>query len=149
MKFSEMVWKKNEGLYKKIVDMPFNKELMEGTLNKEKFAYYIEQDSLYLKYFSKALATIFLKINNNADYALAFLKSSMYTYIVEEEIVHQYFKDTFNFKNTNKITTANLGYTSFLINTANTEPFEAAAARICGSLELCAATKSSTFAYVA
>ncbi|WP_277422262.1 hypothetical protein [Brachyspira hampsonii] len=74
MKFSEIVWKKNEGLYKKIIDMPFNKELMEGTLDKEKFAYYIEQDSLYLKYYSKVLATISSKINNNADYAIAFFK---------------------------------------------------------------------------
>ena len=93
MKFSEMVWKKNEELYKKIIDMPFNKELMEGSLNKEKFAYYIEQDSLYLKYYSKVLAIISSKINNNADYAIAFLKSSMNAYIVEEEIVHKYFRD--------------------------------------------------------
>lgn len=130
MKFSEMVWKKNEGLYKKIIDMPFNKELMEGTLDKEKFAYYIEQDSLYLKYYSKVLATISSKINNNAYYAITFLKSSMNAYIVEEEIVHKYFRETFQLKNTNKITTANLGYTSFLINTAHTEAFEAAAASI-------------------
>lgn len=130
MKFSEKVWKKNEGLYKKIIDMPFNKELMEGTLDKQKFAYYIEQDSLYLKYYSKALATISSKIHNNVDYALAFLKSSMNAYIVEEEVVHKYFRDIFNFENTNKITTANIGYTSFLINTANTESFETAAASI-------------------
>ncbi|MEI0447996.1 TenA family protein [Brachyspira intermedia] len=130
MKFSEKVWKKNEGIYKKIIDMPFNKELMQGTLDKEKFAYYIEQDSLYLKYYSKALAIISSKIHDNADYALAFLKSSANAYIVEEEVVHKYFREIFNFENTNKITTANIGYTSFLINAAHTEAFEAAAAAI-------------------
>ncbi|WP_300369315.1 TenA family protein [Brachyspira sp.] len=129
MKFSEIVWKKNEVVYQKIINMPFNKELMAGTLNKEKFAYYIEQDSLYLKYYSKALAVISSKIDN-ADYALAFLRSSMNSYIVEEEMVHKYFREIFNFKNTNKITTANIGYTSFLINTANTEAFEVAASSI-------------------
>ncbi|WP_277422263.1 hypothetical protein [Brachyspira hampsonii] len=61
---------------------------------------------------------------------MLFLKSSMNAYIVEEEIVHKYFRDAFQLKNTNKITTANIGYTSFLINTTHTEAFEAAAAAI-------------------
>ena len=129
MKFSEIVWKQNEELYNKIINTNFNKELMDGSLDKKKFAYYIEQDSLYLKYYSKALAIISSKIHN-ADYALVFLKSSINSYIVEEEIVHKYFRDTFKFENTNKITTANLGYTSFLINTAHTEAFETAASSI-------------------
>lgn len=129
MKFSEIVWKKNDSIYKKIIDMPFNKELMNGSLDKKKFAYYIEQDSIYLKYYSKTLAVISSK-TENTDYALAFLKSSVNSYIVEEEIVHKYFRDTFQFESTNKITAANLGYTSFLINTAHTEAFETAAASI-------------------
>lgn len=129
MKFSEIVWKRNQDLYNKIINTNFNKELMNGSLDKKKFAYYIEQDSLYLKYYSKALAIISSKIHN-VDYALVFLKSSINSYIVEEEIVHKYFRDTFKFENTNKITTANLGYTSFLINTAHTEAFETAAASI-------------------
>ncbi|MEI0550574.1 thiaminase II [Brachyspira intermedia] len=129
MKFSEIVWKRNQDLYNKIINTNFNKELMDGSLDKKKFAYYIEQDSLYLKYYSKALAIISSKIHN-VDYALVFLKSSINSYIVEEEIVHKYFRDTFKFENTNKITTANLGYTSFLINTAHTEAFETAAASI-------------------
>lgn len=129
MKFSEIVWKKNDSIYKKIIDMPFNKELMNGSLEKKKFAYYIEQDSIYLKYYSKTLAVISSKIENT-DYALAFLKSSINSYIVEEEIVHKYFRDAFQFESTNKITAANLGYTSFLINTAHTEAFETAAASI-------------------
>ncbi|AEM21364.1 putative transcription activator [Brachyspira intermedia PWS/A] len=129
MKFSEMVWKRNQDLYNKIINTNFNKELMDGSLDKKKFAYYIEQDSLYLKYYSKALAIISSKIHN-VDYALVFLKSSINSYIVEEEIVHKYFRDTFKFENTNKITTANLGYTSFLINTAHTEAFETAASSI-------------------
>ena len=98
MDFSKKVWNKNIKNYQKIKDMPFNKELMNGSLDKNKFAYYIEQDAHYLKYYSKVLAIIF--------------------------------RELFNFKNTNKITTANLGYTSFLINTAHTESVEVAASAI-------------------
>lgn len=129
MKFSEKVWSDNKSLYNKIINMPFNKELMNGNLEKEKFAYYIEQDSLYLKYYSKVLAVISSKIDNT-DYAMTFLRSSINSYIVEEEVVHKYFRDIFHFQNTNKITTANIGYTSFLINTVHTESFETAAAAI-------------------
>lgn len=129
MNFSEKVWNKNKELYLKIANMPFNKELMEGTLDKKRFAYYIEQDALYLKYYSKVLAIISSKMDHT-DYALTFLRSSINSYIVEEEVVHKYFRDIFNFENTNKITTANIGYTSFLINTAHTEPVEAAVSAI-------------------
>ncbi|MEI0490265.1 thiaminase II [Brachyspira pulli] len=129
MRFSENVWNKNKELYLKIQNMPFNKELMEGKLDKQKFAYYIEQDALYLKYYSKVLAIISSKIDNTNN-AITFLRSSINSYIVEEEVVHKYFREIFNFENTNKITTANIGYTSFLINTSHTEPVEAAAAAI-------------------
>ena len=129
MRFSENVWNKNKELYIKIQNMPFNKELMEGKLDKQKFAYYIEQDALYLKYYSKVLAIISSKIDNTNN-AITFLRSSINSYIVEEEVVHKYFREIFNFENTNKITTANIGYTSFLINTSHTEPVEAAAAAI-------------------
>lgn len=129
MDFSKKVWNKNIKNYQKIKDMPFNKELMEGSLDKNKFAYYIEQDAHYLKYYSKVLAIISSKIDS-ADTAIIFLKSSINSYIVEEEVVHKYFRELFNFKNTNKITTANLGYTSYLINTAHTESVEVAASAI-------------------
>lgn len=129
MIFSKTVWINNEELYKKIVDMPFNTELMKGTLDKKRFAYYIEQDALYLKYYSKALAVISSK-TDSIDYSLSFLRSSVNSYIVEEEIVHKYFREIFNFENTNKITTANIGYTSFLINTSHTESFEVAVAAV-------------------
>ena len=127
MSFSNIVW--NKEIYNKIINMPFNQELMNGTLNKEKFLYYIEQDSLYLKYYSKALSTIATKLDNS-EYAIFFLKSSINAYVVEKEVVHKYFKDTFKAKNTNKITTANIAYTSYLISTANIEAVEVATSSI-------------------
>lgn len=35
MKFSEMVWKRNQDLYNKIINTNFNKELMDGSLDKK------------------------------------------------------------------------------------------------------------------
>ena len=57
MTFSELAWDKNTELYQKILQHPFNQELAVGALSSDKFAYYIEQDSLYLKEFAKCLVT--------------------------------------------------------------------------------------------
>lgn len=129
MDFSKKVWNKNKKIYDKIINMPFNKELMKGSLDKNKFSYYIEQDAYYLIYYSKALAVISSKVEIS-EYAITFLKSSINAYVVEEEIVHKYFRNIFKFKNTNKITTANIGYTSFLINIVHTEAVEVAISSI-------------------
>ena len=85
MDFSKKVWNKNIKNYQKIKDMPFNKELMLGTLDKNKFAYYIEQDAHYLKYYSKVLAIISSKIDS-ADTAITFLKSSTTALIVNSSL---------------------------------------------------------------
>ena len=127
MSFSKIVW--NEEIYKKIINMPFNQELMNGTLEKEIFAYYIEQDSLYLKYYSKALSTISTKLDND-DYAIFFIKSAMNSYIVEKEVIHKYFKYSLKEKSKNKITTTNIAYSNYLVSTANIESVEVAIASI-------------------
>ncbi|WP_232478475.1 hypothetical protein [Brachyspira pilosicoli] len=72
MDFSKKVWNKNIKNYQKIKDMPFNKELMEGSLDKNKFAYYIEQDAHYLKYYSKVLAIISSKIDDTDNACLLY-----------------------------------------------------------------------------
>lgn len=55
MKWSEYAWKQIEEYYQLILAMPFVKELAEGSLPKEKFQFYMAQDSLYLEHFDAHL----------------------------------------------------------------------------------------------
>ena len=56
MSFSKTAWNAIEYTYKSILEHPFNRELTEGTLETEKFQFYMKQDSLYLVDFARALA---------------------------------------------------------------------------------------------
>ncbi len=58
MKWSEEAWRKVEGIYHDILRLPFVKELSDGTLSKERFLFYIRQDSFYIDNYSRVLAHI-------------------------------------------------------------------------------------------
>ncbi len=66
-KFSDEAWKEILPIYKTIVEHPFNQELMKGTLPKNVFDYYSEQDSLYLIDFTKSLELLASKIEDPSD----------------------------------------------------------------------------------
>ncbi len=85
MKFTDILWNKNEDIYKKIINMPFNKELMDGSLDKNIFSYYIEQDSIYLKNYAKALAIIASKTDDN-EIIKKFADFSKGALFAEEEV---------------------------------------------------------------
>ncbi len=54
--FSEWAWRETEALRQRILELPFNKELANGTLTRERFQFYMIQDALYLEQYSRALA---------------------------------------------------------------------------------------------
>lgn len=60
----------------------------------------------------------------------SFLKYAEYTLIAEQEVVHQFFKQTFNFNETGLLTSATLGYTSYMLKTCLNEPIEMAIATL-------------------
>ena len=53
MKWSNTAWHEALPIYNTITAMPFIKELTAGTLNLEKFKYYMQQDAHYLEYFAR------------------------------------------------------------------------------------------------
>lgn len=117
MIFSELAWVTNIKTYEKIVQQQFIQELINGKLDKEKFAYYIEQDSMYLIEFAKALAVIATR-SNSSDEILQFLDFAHGALIAEREGIHLFFRDHLGFQAKNKVSIANLGYTSYLSSTA-------------------------------
>ena len=56
MTFTSTLWSDIESIYGAILNQPFIKELEEGSLSRERFVFYMKQDSLYLQDFSRALA---------------------------------------------------------------------------------------------
>lgn len=128
MKLSDKAWEISKEVIDAIQAHPFNQELAKGILDKEKFAYYIEQDILYLKDFARCHAIIAAKAPH--EHVRTFLQYADYTFVAEQEIVHQFFRQLYGLRDTGFITPATLAYTSFLKNTCSLEPVEVAIASV-------------------
>ena len=70
------LWQENEDIYEAILEHPFLRQMQDGTLDKDIFAFYIVQDLFYLREFAKALRIIAAKapseewaelLNNQAE----------------------------------------------------------------------------------
>lgn len=99
MNWSIKTWESIEETYAKIVELPFIYDLMNGSLDKEKFIFYLRQDSLYLAEFGKVLAGIALKLEK-AEYRGAFLTFAGDTVAVEQALHQNYLQ---GIKNTDKV----------------------------------------------
>lgn len=56
--WSQQAWRKAEHIYRAILDLPFVRQLADGTLDGDIFRRYIGQDSLYIANYCKVLAHI-------------------------------------------------------------------------------------------
>ena len=117
-KLSQKLWQQIKPIYQKIVDHPFNQEMMNGTLHQKKFQYYIAQDITYLNDFTKALSIIASKIDS--QYVGTFMRYVENVVAAEKEIVRGFLCDNESQNNhggETKKTLANIGYTSYIIRT--------------------------------
>lgn len=126
MKWTERTWKKIDKNYKAILEMPFVKELANGTLLKAKFQFYMTQDSLYLEHFGKALAQIAAK-THQLEHSLAYIRFAEGAIVVENALHESYFED-FGITDKGSIQPACHHYTHFLKSVAALEPVEVAMA---------------------
>ncbi|WP_421919632.1 thiaminase II [Marinifilum sp.] len=126
MKWSEEAWRRIEGIYTHILEHPFIIELMSGELDKEKFKFYLTQDSLYLAEFGKVLAGIAVKLENSAK-RKDFLTFANDTVAVEQALHQFYLKD----QNQNgNVSPSCLLYTSFIHKQLATASLEEAVAAV-------------------
>lgn len=128
-KFSEIAWAANQSIYNAIIQHPFNQELLDGTLKKDIFSYYIEQDSKYLEDFAKTLAVIASKLDN-AELIIQFIDFAHGAIIAEQEDVHQHYRKSISHNNVSNFSVACLGYTSYLLRNAFSESVEVAIATV-------------------
>ena len=124
--FAEETWKQNSALYQKILNMPFNQELLNGELDTDIFKRYIIQDYIFLQNYRKVYGILLakapdepamqfiLQLINGIDEEINSIHS---TYIARFNISREDLLNAFPYPNTEF-------YSSFLIKTATIEPFE-------------------------
>jgi len=128
-RLTEELWTSIKDIYDAILNHPFIKGLVNGNLEEEKFKYYIIQDYLYLKEFSKALALVASKAPRD-EYRITFLEHAIQALMVER-VLHLTFTKTWNINPEDyEMSPTNLAYTSYLLSVTSTKPFSEALASV-------------------
>lgn len=124
--FSDRVWQTTTPLRAAIHDLPFNRSLAAGTLEREKFQFYIVQDALYLDQYARALSIAGARGPDPA--ALRAFSHYALGAIDVERALHDRYLTEFGVDPASLAAAEPapdcLGYTSFLMATAYHEPWE-------------------------
>lgn len=132
MSFTNQVWAETAALRATIHAHPFNCELAAGTLQREAFARYMIQDSLYLQGYARVLALGAAKAPD-ADTILEFSQAAS-TAIIVERALHAGYLEQFGIDakqaETAEQTPACEAYVNFMLATAVTGSFAELAAAI-------------------
>jgi len=91
MSFSRGLKSKAAKVWEDGYNHPFVQELGEGTLDKEKFKFYLLQDYLYLLQYAKVFATAVLK-SDTEEYMTNFSKTQYYILAGEMDVHREYMK---------------------------------------------------------
>ena len=125
-RFSADAWSQNLLIYEKIVNLPFNRELMTGTLSQSRFKHYMIQDARYLEGFARALSFASAK-GHHVDHIVHFADAAQTAIIVERSLHADFFVkfgvSSDEFKSINPTPVCD-HYVSYLIRVAALEPFE-------------------------
>lgn len=97
-KWSDEAWEAALPIIEKIFDLQFVKELADGSLPKEKFIFYIEQDSIYIENYSRVLAHIASRLPNQIQSA-DFLKFASDGFEVEKALHESFLGSSSESKN--------------------------------------------------
>lgn len=123
--FCAKAWAHTLRLQQAIVEHPFNEALAEGSLDRERFAFYLAQDARYLVGFAQALAAAASRATDVDD--AAFLAGSAQTALVEERRLHEGYFAEFGLSESDVAGIATspscLAYTSFLRASALSESY--------------------------
>lgn len=120
MKWSEKAWTSIAPIYKEITELPFIKELMDGTLPYEKFSFYIQQDALYLAEYGRVLTGIASKLKETQHIA-SFIHFAGDSIAVENELHKSFVKEI---SSDIKPSPSCLLYTSYLMSLLGSSPRE-------------------------
>ncbi len=118
--FSNRAWEESSGLYQRILELPFNRELADGTLSQERFQFYMIQDALYLEQYSRALSMASAKAPDAE--AMQFFARAAEQALVVERALHGSFFEKFGIDRHDAAgsepSPTCYGYTNFLLAVA-------------------------------
>ena len=125
-KWSDEAWQAALPVYRKIIQHPFVDALARGTLDNERFMFYLRQDSLYLARYSRALTHIASRLADK-DHTAAFIRFASDGIAVEQALHESFLQGSV--PDQNEISPACLLYTSLLGSQA-AAPVEVEAAAV-------------------
>ncbi len=123
--FSEELFERIEGIYRRILAHPFVQGLTDGSLAEDAFRFYAIQDALYLRDFSRGLSLLAAKAPA-AETSVMFNDHAKNAIVVERAL-HGSFFQSWNLSSKDVYATPkapnNVLYTSYLLRVAYERPF--------------------------
>jgi thiaminase/transcriptional activator TenA len=120
--FCNDAWAHTVKLQQAALHHPFNEELATGSLSRERFQFYLAQDSRYLIAFGRALAVAAARAPEPGD--LTFFSGAAREAVVVERALHEGYFERFGLSEADlaaiETSPTCLAYTSFLLATALT-----------------------------
>jgi thiaminase (transcriptional activator TenA) len=132
MGFSTELWKSITSVYEAILSHPFLAGLADGTLDRERFKFYVVQDALYLRGFARALSVAAARASQD-DWIVMFNEHAAGALKVERSLHESFFKQWglgAEQVGATPMAPTNLAYTSFLLATTYGGTFHEALAAL-------------------
>lgn len=123
--FSAQAWARTETIRASIDALPLLVGLEDGTLERERFSYYMGQDARYLFSYGKALAAAASQADN-ADDVMFWAKAAHNTFVVERQLHAAHVQEL----DTTVASPTCLGYTTYLQSLAGNGSYPVLAAAI-------------------
>lgn len=92
MKFTDALWQSIAPVYEAILRHPFVTGLSDGTLSRERFVFYMQQDALYLQDFARSLAMAGVR-SPDVENLKSFLEFANGAIVVERALHESYFQE--------------------------------------------------------
>lgn len=121
-------WRSIEPVFKKITEHPFNRKLADGSLEEEKFKFYLSQDAVYIGEYSRALASLASKAPSH-EQLMEFISFAKEGLEIEREL-HNHFMQIFHVRKAEKVALSTEAYANFLLSAAAYKSYEEALAAL-------------------
>jgi thiaminase (transcriptional activator TenA) len=123
--FTNGLWRSITSIYDAILAHPFLQGLTDGTLNEERFRFYVLQDALYLREYARALSLAGVRSPDESALVM-FHEHSVGAITVERSLHEGFLKDlgvTQEEADQTAPTPTTLAYTSYLLKTASLDDY--------------------------
>lgn len=124
--FCELAWDRTARLQAAMLELPFNRALADGSLSRDRFQFYLAQDTRYLVGFGRALSVASARADSEDD--IAFFAGAARESIVVERELHAGYFERFGLTDQDvagvETSPTCLAYTSYLLATAQTSSYQ-------------------------